>query len=258
MARRFRVISKEIRKLVGEGDAFGLKANAGQFDFPRSDQKIGAFMDWLQEQVNANVLEVRRGATMARAGQTAWSNVYIQSAYQKGVAQAASKMRGQGAQVAPEWVTEAFTRPFHADRVALAYTRTFNDLRGVTSEMDKQISRVLAEGLSQGKGPMDIARAMTDRVEKIGITRARAIARTETIATHADATLNSFEEAGVMGVEVEAELVTANDDQVCPECQALEGRTFTMQDARGVIPVHPSCRCGWLPVLQNPREVRLR
>ena len=258
LARRFRAIAKAIRQKIGKEDGFGLKANRGEFDFLRSDQKVAAFMEWLQQQVNAGVLEVRRGETLQQAGQRAWTNTYIRSAYQKGIAQSASRMRAQGASVAPEWVETAFTRPFHADRVGLAYTRTFNDLRGITAEMDKQISRTLANGLAEGRGPMEIARSLVDRVEKIGVTRARMLARTETIASHAQASLNTYEEAGLEGVQVEAEFATAQDNKVCPECQALEGRTFTMQEAQGVIPVHPNCRCAWLPVVANPREVNLR
>jgi len=258
LARRFRAIAKEIRKRVGQDDGFGLKTNRGEFEFARSDQKVAAFMEWLQQQVNAGVLEIRRGETMQQAGQRAWTNVYIRSAYQKGIAQSASRMRAEGAQVAPEWVETAFTRPFHADRVGLAYTRTFNDLRGITAEMDKQISRTLAAGLSEGKGPMDIARALVDRVEKIGIVRARMLARTEVVAAHAEASLNVFDEAEAEGVSLEAEFTTAQDDKVCQECQALAEKTFTIREARGMLPVHPNCRCTWLPVVKNPREVNLR
>lgn len=258
LARRFRAIAKAIRRKIGGEDGFGLKVNAGEFDFPRSDQKVAAFMEWLQGQVNAGVLEVRKGEELQQAGQRAWTNLYIRNSYQKGIAQSASRMRAQGAKVAPAWVEEAFTRPFHADRVGLAYTRTFNDLRGITAEMDKQISRTLAQGLAEGKGPMDIARSLMDRVEKIGVTRSRMLARTEVIASHAQASLNTYAEAGVEGVSVLAEFSTAQDDKVCPECEALEGKTFTMQEAQGVIPVHPNCRCAWLPVVENPREVNLR
>lgn len=259
LAGRFRRLAKLIRDEVGRGDGFGLKANDGRFDFPRTDQKVAAFMGWLQSQVNAGILEVRTGQAIGRAGNRHWTNVYIQSAYQKGLAQSASWMRAQGAQVAPEWVVAAFTRPFHVDRVALAYTRTFSDLKGITDEMDRQIARVLADGLSQGRGSMDIARDMVDRVEKIGITRARVLARTEVVRSHADASLNAYEEAQAEGVLIEAEFSTARDDRVCQECQdAAERGPYTLEEARGMLPLHPNCRCAWIPVLKNPRDVVLR
>lgn len=258
LARRFRALARKIREEVGRGDGFGLKANDGRFDFPRTDMKIAAFMDWLQSEVNAGVLEVRTGQMMGRAGQNAWSNVYVRSAYQKGMAQSAARMRAEGAEVAPEWVTDAFTRPFHVDRVALAYTRTFNDLKGITDVMGNQIGRVLAEGLARGIGPMDIARDMADRVEKIGVTRARMLARTEVIRSHADASLNVYEQAGADGINIEAEVSTAQDGKVCEICKALaDNGPYTLEKARGMLPAHPNCRCAMIPVLQNPRDVRL-
>ena len=259
LVRRFRALARKIREEVGRGDGFGLKANDGRFDFPRADQKAAAFMDWLQSEVNSGILEVRTGQMMGRAGQNAWTNIYVRSAYQKGMAQSAAKMRAQGADVAPEWVTDAFTRPFHADRVGLAYTRTFSDLKGITDVMDSQISRVLADGLARGLGAMDIARGMADRVEKIGMTRARMLARTEVIRSHADASLNVYEQAEADGINIEAEVSTAQDGKVCEQCKALaDNGPYTLEQARGMIPAHPNCRCAMIPVLPNPREVRLR
>ncbi|BAQ67217.1 phage head morphogenesis protein, SPP1 gp7 family [Rhodovulum sulfidophilum] len=254
-ARRFRNLAAKIREEVDRQDGFGLKTNRGRFDQPRSDQKVAAFMDWLQQQQDAGILEVRRGERLDSAGSRSWASLYVRNAYQKGIAQAASRMRAQGAPVAPEWVEKAFTRPFHVDRVALAYTRAYSDLRGITDAMDQQISRTLAEGLSQGLGPREISRALTDRVHKIGITRARMMARTEVIRAHADASLNAYQEAGVSGVAIEAEFATAGDNAVCPQCEALaRGGPYTLDKARGLIPVHPNCRCAWVPIVPRTRR----
>lgn len=258
-ARRFRWLKGRINEAVVAQDGFGLKTNRGEFDFPRSADKVSAFMQWLQSQANAGILEIRQGEPLARAADRAWSSVYVRSAYQRGMAQSSAKLRGEGVDVAPEWVTDAFTRPFHVDRVGLAYTRTFDDLKGITDAMSSQIGRELASGLAEGKGPMAIARGMNNRVDKIGITRARMLARTETIRAHAEASLNTYEEAGVLGVGVQAEWRTAKDDAVCPECDAAaRSGPYTLAEARGMIPLHPNCRCAWIPQVQNPKEVRLR
>lgn len=258
VAKRFRRLKGKINEAVIEQDGFGLRANRGRFEFERSADKVAAFMDWLKEQERAEILEVSRGQSVTRANRPEWTDIYVRSAYQRGMAQSAAELRRQGADVADEWVTEAFTRPFHVDRVGLAATRTFEQLRGITDTMSQQISRVLAEGLSQGKGMRDIARAMNNRVDKIGITRARTLARTEVINAHAEASLNVYEEAGVRGVDAKAEFVTAQDEQVCPECAALEGTVRSIDEARGVIPVHPRCRCAWVPVVEKASELRLR
>lgn len=258
-AKRFRWLKGRINEAVISQDGFGLKTNRGEFDFPRSADKVSAFMAWLQSQVNAGILEIRQGETVARAAERSWASLYVRSAYHRGMAHSASQLRKEGVDVAPEWVTEAFTRPFHADRVGLAYTRTFEDLHGVTQAMSTQISRELATGLASGKGPRDIARGMVNRVDKIGITRARMLARTEVIRAHAEASLNSYEEAGVMGVGVEAEWRTAQDDAVCAECEAAaRAGPYTIEEARGMIPLHPNCRCAYIPRVISPRDVMLR
>lgn len=262
MVRRFRKLRALIVRSLVENDALGLRAVTDaaiprrEFQFARTPEKVGLFMAWLREQQAIEVLGIRPGAPMVTAEQ-AWTATYIESAYQKGIRDAGAKLRKAGAQVAPSWIEEAFSRPVHADRAGLAFTRTFSELEGVTQAMDQQISRVLAEGLAQGKNPMAIARDITNRVEKIGVTRARMIARTETIAAHADATLNSYEEAGIMGVDVEAEvLITLG---ACPICVGLsQNGPYTMNEARGLLPAHPNCRCALTPVVTNGSEIQLQ
>jgi SPP1 gp7 family putative phage head morphogenesis protein len=85
------------------------------------------------------------------------------------------------------------------------------------------------------------------------------LARTEIISAHAEASLNSYEEAGLEGVNVKAEVLTAGDDRVCEICADLEdGGPYSMDEARGLIPAHPNCRCVLTPIIDNADEVDLR
>lgn len=270
VGRRFRDLKGAIREALVERDVLGLQAPrpvamrdknlvppARAFDFPRSSDKIAAFMEWLDEAQAAEVLDVRQGVPVGRAAEQAWTKTYISAAYAKGVQHAARKMRGEGADVSDRWVDAALSRGTHADRAGIAYTRAFQELRGITEAMDQQISRELAQGLAEGLNPRDIARRINDRVDRVGITRARMLARTEVINAHAEASLNAYEEAGAEGVDVEAEWITATDP--CPECEALAADApYTISEARGLIPRHPNCRCAWAPRLKNPRRVELR
>jgi SPP1 gp7 family putative phage head morphogenesis protein len=83
----------------------------------------------------------------------------------------------------------------------------------------------------------------------VGVYRGTLMARTEIVRAHAESTLNRFEEFGLRNVVNMAEWQTAGDHRVCPLCAQLQGRTFTIQEARGMLPLHPNCRCTWLPVL---------
>jgi len=42
--------------------------------------------------------------------------------------------------------------------------------------------------------------------------------------------------------------VTAGDDWVCEQCAALEDQIFTLETARGMLPLHPNCRCALYPL----------
>jgi SPP1 gp7 family putative phage head morphogenesis protein len=113
--------------------------------------------------------------------------------------------------------------------------------------------------LAAGENPRDIARRLTDRVDAIGKTRATTLARTSVIDTFNSASLARLDELGVEGVTVKAEVRTAGDARVCPQCAALEGRTWTIEEARSETttaagqevpvkpPIHPRCRCAVIP-----------
>jgi SPP1 gp7 family putative phage head morphogenesis protein len=266
-SRRFRELARRIRQVIVDEDGFGLRepdpnviplvANRGRFEFPRSSQKVEAFLTWLAQAQAAEILTVTRGTPIASSGRVEWADKYIETAYQRGIADAGRKLRGAGVEVGESWILGAFNRPIHADRVGLIFTRVYRDLKGITEAMDQRISRTLAQGIADGVGPQQIARDIAADVQTVGITRARVLARTEVIGAHAEATLNGFEEAGIEGVEVESEFATAGDSRVCPQCERLEGRTFTLKEARGVIPVHPNCRCAWLPIVRNGSGITL-
>lgn len=272
MMRRFRALKAVIREAVVKLDVLGLKSPnvnsalmtsafgrdgsvvldalvapaAGQFRFERSASKVNSFMDWLRQAQREGILEISYGTPVTQAANAAWQNVYLESAYQKGIRDAYAR--------AGQQVVGGFLQPVHADAAALVYTRTYEALAGVTEVMATQMSRVLAQGLVEGRGPVDIARSLENVVENVGEVRARMIARTELTGAYAEATLNSYEEMGMEEVEVEAEFSTAGDDSVCPECEDLEGKVFSISESRGVIPVHPNCRCAFIPVVLDPKE----
>lgn len=253
---RWRRVANGIQQVIVEEDGFGYERRGGawnaKFDFPRSDRKVAAFMAWLRKMQNDEVLEVREGVSVEKAAATAWSNKYISSAYQKGIARSAAQMRKGGLKITDRWVNAAFFRPIHADRIGLIYTRVYSDLRGITTAMDAKISRTLALGMAEGQAPKVIARQLVDEVKSLGIQRSRVIARTEVIRSHAEATLNTYEEAGLEDVGVQAEFTTAGDNRVCQKCKSLEaGNPYKMKNARGMIPAHPNCRCAWIPLVKN-------
>ena len=41
---------------------------------------------------------------------------------------------------------------------------------------------------------------------------------------------------------------TVGDDRVCDICESYEGNTYTLAEARALIPAHPNCRCSIVPI----------
>lgn len=268
MRKRFRWLRGIIRTAVENNDVFGLKQNVdfsnlpippeGSYDFPRDDRKVDVFMKWLKEQEDRGILDISAGLTRETATRTEWANIYIDSAYKQGMRRAQSELMAAGYNVAEptdELISFAFGQKTHADAVGLLYTRVFQELSGITSAMDQQISRVLAEGLSAGKPPHQMAKDMTDVVDGIQRKRAEVLARTEVIRAHHRATINMYRQAQVTGVKVRAEWSTAGDLRVCPICEEMSDQgPYSLDEIEFMIPAHPQCRCVALPLTPDEYE----
>jgi SPP1 gp7 family putative phage head morphogenesis protein len=254
---RFGAINTEIRAGVRDRDVFGLQ-NSGEAlasplpsRFPeRQDRQIETFDAWLQRQMDAEVLTAISSD----------ENQFVRSGYEAGLRHADTAARADGVDVPDGDVFATIERPIHRDELQLAYTRDYSELEGITQAVSQQSTRTLAEGLAAGEGPRDIARRLTDRVDAIGKTRATALARTSVIDTFNSAALARYEELGIDGVTVQAEWKTAGDNRVCDICQSLEGRTWSIEEARSETvdvaghsdipvkpPAHPRCRCAIIP-----------
>lgn len=250
--KRFRETKGDIRTAVIERDVLALSnklpAQLGDvpefraFDFPTNDKKIKAFRDWIDTNLEQNVLEPAPNLSEH------WQGDYVRRGYRSGLKQAREGVEYAGIPVGDESLQNIFNTPIHRNTLQTLYTRNFAALNKITQATGGEISRILSEGLIQGWNPNKTARLLNERVDKVGITRARTMARTETIYAHNEAALNEYERQGIKKVTAEVEWETAGDSRVCTQCQPMQGSTFTIKEAHGVIPLHPNCRCTWIPV----------
>lgn len=177
-----------------------------------------------------------------------------------------------------------FNLPVHESSLRRLYTRTYENLDDITEPTARAIRQELTRGFVEGVNPKEMASRINDRVDAIGLNRARTLARTEIVNAHSLGTLDRYERLGVRMVTIEAEWLSAGDENVCPICLSLEGRTWTVQEARtGTItledgdvrefvpegrsisnftgqfpvrpPAHPSCRCAFSPVVVSANAV---
>jgi SPP1 gp7 family putative phage head morphogenesis protein len=279
MNKRFTELALVVKKSVYDNDCFGLKpvihslqmnpAPNKAFLFPRSAEKVEAFMEWLRKQVDAGIIQLGTANQLGTSVESAWFNLYILDSYKRGVLRARYELKKAGYPVptieASGGIAAIMNLPMHLDRVGILFTRTFSDMKGITAAMDMQISRILAQGIIDGDGPALLARKLVATINgtgmgELGITdklgrfipaarRAETLARTEIISTFAEASLQEYKNWGAVGVNALVEFQTAEDDRVCLQCSHLQGVIYTLEAASGVICVHPNCRCIWLPIL---------
>lgn len=172
---------------------------------------------------------------------------YVQAAYLRGVTNANLDLRAGGIAVdGAEFAV--LTQAVHRFSLQARQDQTQAMLR------DVYMGTV---GGIRGEFGQVAERPLMDRVKtrlKQGLTLATVVGGTALVGIVADAFLNRVTDFGIALVSpiVEAQFTSQGDEKVCIQCQELETRDigngpgiYTIQEARGIIPVHFSCRCGW-------------
>lgn len=235
----------EIWNLRREAPAHSFALN-NRWKFATSEEKLKAFRAWLKAQLQSQVL--------GKSEDALW-RAFVEQGFQKGAARAyddTAKKRfkpGEGEFYKgsrEQFLRDSFRQPESVEKVRMLASRAYDELEGVTEAMGRKISRHLADGLTQGKNPREIARELADDVD-FDERRAETVARTEIIRAHAEGQLNALEALGVEEVGVAVEWSTAGDERVCAECEPMEGVVLKLEEAHGMLPRHPNCRCAWIP-----------
>jgi len=260
--KRFRSLKGLVNESIVTNDCFGYSivaneaVNPGEYAFLTDPEKVQQFMEWFSANITLGVLELSSTQQIGTAVNAFWLNQYLTTSYKKGIQRARIELTKAGYAVpTSRTVASDFNLPVHQDKVRLIYTRAYKGLKGITDEVDKQVSGVLAQGIAEGKGPREVAREINGRIDSIGKHRATLLARTEIIRAHHHATIQEYKNWGSVGVTILAEWQTAGDSRVCEKCNALARKrtrfgngVYTLDQALGLIPAHPGCRCVCLPL----------
>ena len=112
-----------------------------------------------------------------------------------------------------------------------------------TKKQKLQLAEIFAEAFSSGMN----MRQLSGEIESAGFgpDNADMIARTETIKIANEAKLLQAEANGYD----EVVFVATHDKFTCKECSSLDGKKITVRKAKGLIPVHPNCRCTYRMVV---------
>ena len=106
------------------------------------------------------------------------------------------------------------------------------------------IRKALAEGFAEGESVQQLTKRIEGYFEDNSKVRAEMVARTETISASNEGALHRYELEGID----KSEFYPSPD--ACEVCLGIaQDPIYITKDASGVIPVHPNCRCVWLPVV---------
>jgi SPP1 gp7 family putative phage head morphogenesis protein len=278
MRKIFRNFRGRIRTLVGyEEDRFNLRENDRLADpedierFPTDDQKIRVFTEWLRDWMRENVLQAVPREAVVNGEH--WTGTYIRTAYRRGWENTTQRLQNAG--IPAEQVGDIFALGVPKQQLARLYTRTYDNLASVTTDAVPLVRNILSAGLAGGTNPREMARRLTNEIETLQKTQAEVLARTEIINSYSTSSLARFDRAGTNQVKVSGEFATADDQRVCPICDALEGNIYSTDEVReGTFefdaeesdhpdavpsmsgeyriqpPVHPVCRCCLYPVVR--------
>lgn len=118
-------------------------------------------------------------------------------------------------------------------------------MAGLNRPQAKAMEKFKAKLAAQGFSDATIKSAESEYRQRLLKQRSEMIARTETAGAWAEGNIASYREAGL----AKKEFSSAND--ACPICQPLDGKTYNIGSDEVVIPLHPNCRCDWLPVIED-------
>lgn len=249
LRRSWQAIARLIKTTLVDNDALRLQQDAEpatKFEFDLRSDKQAAFGSWLDSIIDDELLARFDPARAPRPNPFIWQ--VVKKSIEKGDREVKrAGLQPKGLDLGPVDVPADLPDAL-ANTLNVLYARNYEALKLITADTGNKIRQTLTEGVLAGIGTGDIAENIAAKVRSIGIVRSTILARTEVIHAFAEGSLDRYEQWGVSGVSAAVEFSTAGDARVCSQCEFLDKQVFTIDQARGVIPVHPQCRCAWLPL----------
>lgn len=243
---RWRELKGDINEKIIEQNALGLGEDAGPLGgdgfgsgirFADDASKKQEFMDWLHGQIREGVLEPVGYQALSNGGH--FSGPYIRAANSSGIRDAGTRMRQAGIEpdLGRDQLDMVFNLPVRQDQLARLYRRCFSEYQDITRDVETAISEELTEALALGENPRKVASRLNDRVDAIGITRSRTLARTELSNSYNEGSKLRYARNGIETVRIQN---TTPCKEICKPI--IEDGPYPLDDIpKGGPPLHPNC-----------------
>ncbi len=150
----------------------------------------------------------------------------------------------QGLGVAPSWtiLNENMAKQIvNANFKGANFSeRIWNNKSKLREHIEKGVIDSVISGQSKDKAVREIKRSFG-----VGFNDADRIVRTETQRVLNDGQRQTYKDRGYSQVE----WLVADDERLCEECMAIDGKIFNIDEVPAVL--HPRCRCTFIPVLNE-------
>ena len=110
--------------------------------------------------------------------------------------------------------------------------------------LNKNLNKTLKNGLIQGKAINKISQEMSNFMNS-NFKNINRLVRTETMHFLNEAAKESFKQHNIKKVEV----LIAGDERTCPKCMEHDGVIYPINSI--TLPIHPNCRCCFIPVIEE-------
>lgn len=147
-------------------------------------------------------------------------------------------------------------------------SQAVHELTGIIEATIQQMVRAVTHGIQTKEATFAIYRDTLSVMKKVANVRLNMLTQNILTASYNAGKLDAYRELGVKKVGIVAEMVpglsavkdadgeliqvlTAQDDRVCPICEDLEGEIYSLDEAFDVLPAHINCRCVWIPATEK-------
>lgn len=218
-------------------------------------QQLDELKRWIDELFDRHLY---RNVT---ATNESWTAQYVRAAYEKGAATAYNTaVAAAGQPVVPAqraiWIKSLNRR--YEENQDMIVDQAVANLDGIGDAVRSWIVKDAGVVIRRKGKVSEIQKIIRNIFDNIVSNKAVAEVSDMVVGAHAEGQLDALEDLGVPQVAIEAEWVTARDNKVCPRCKERDGQIYSIEEARGLIPLHRRCRCAFVAVVTpKPRRQRL-
>lgn len=233
------------KQVLAQQDILGLRPPDGMRGafMPNSAnaEKLGMFGEWFKTMAHDTIV-----------GDSKWLRHHVLQAYDSGLL------------AAEQYTKRAATS--HLDE--LHHTHARHEVTGIVDATSQKVNRTVMHGVRLKKNPHTLYNLLSRDVRSVAVTRFNSFANVTVVAAHNQARIDEFKKAGMVTVGIIPErlpkhgnrvhdccqfhdlelvnILTAGDDDVCPECEDYaDAAPYDIDEVE--IPLHPNCRCTVVP-----------